>query len=276
MTPLRLLLVTLVLGTAGFFAAALATAETTTSTVTVTTGAPTTTTTTGATTTTADEDSDDNPGLAVAVLVFGAAVVAAVLLYVMWAQGKYFGFVRTALSRGLTVPEAVPISAVTTAKAAANVFIKGDAVVVVGGRSEFKAVGPDGKTPVEATWTVPEDAATLESGGQNGHTVEGESVWLTAKQAGVFLLGAEAAGDKADDVSVTAIVAPATTGKVAFVGAGWGTIILAVLIVTIAGVLSLAGELASEAVAALLGALAGYIFLKAAKNDETTSSTTDD
>lgn len=250
-----------------------------------TTRTDTTVTDTGATETTAPsdeeeaaaDDDEDNRWLAVAVLLFGAGVVVAFLVYLRWAQDKYFGFVRTAMRRGLTIPQAEPVSAIAAGFAvqpAKPLQIKGDAMVVVGEKAEFKAVAADGTTPIEATWSVPQDTATLESEGQNGHTVGGESVRLTALRAGVFLLSAEADGDS-DEVSLTSIVAPAEAPKLPFVGSGYGAIIVAVAILTIAGVLSLAGKLASEAVATLFGALAGYIFLKGATGDETSSSSED-
>ena len=48
--------------------------------------------------------------------------------------------------------------------------------------------------------------------------------------------------------------------KLPFVGAGWGSIVGAVTIATLAGALGLAKIIGGEAVATILGALAGYLF----------------
>jgi hypothetical protein len=99
-------------------------------------------------------------------------------------------------------------------------------------------------------------------------------VKLTATKKGVFTLHAEADEWTSGTVTVAAIIAPAESPTVAFVGRGYGTIV-AVVILTIAGVLALVGALASEAVATLLGAVAGYIFLKGVTGDDTAPSSGD-
>jgi hypothetical protein len=161
-----------------------------------------------------------------------------------------------------------------------NLKIDGPAAVVVGEPTKFKALADD--EPIAARWTLdPQDAGTLESTGKADGEVIGDSVSVLATKKSVFKLRAEAEGWSPGTVLLTAIAAPTETGTVAFVGRGYGTIMIAIVILTIAGVLGLVGALGSEAVATLFGAVAGYIFLKAqsggdtsaASGDQTTTST---
>ncbi len=65
---------------------------------------------------------------------------------------------------------------------------------------------------------------------------------------------------------ITAVeAAPTSAGGVdlPFVGEGYGTVIVAVVLVALATVLGLLDVLDSSAVATLFGAVAGYIFFKA-------------
>jgi hypothetical protein len=259
----------------------------------------------------ANGDGNDNRWLAFTILLFGGAVVGALLWYVRWAQEKYFEAVRTLIAWGMGVPQpfAVPALAVPSVaeiraivdEALPSLRIEGDAVVVagvgqtptavviVGTPTEFKALGrpkdADADAPVAATWTVsPSEGAALEAGGKTGAEVVGEAVKLVAKTKGVFTL--QAAADKFNPATLTviAIAAPAETPRIPYVGSGYGTIMIAVVILTVAGVLGVVGALASEAVATLFGAVAGFIFLKGAQSNgdsappsggqQTTSTTT--
>jgi hypothetical protein len=140
-----------------------------------------------------------------------------------------------------------------------SIKIEGDAVIVVGEPKEFKASDDD--RPVVATWTVdPPDGATLEAGGSTTEP-QGTSVKLTASKKGTLKLTASAEAHIPATIPLAAIVAPAQTPRLPFVGRGYGTIMIALSILSVAGALSVLGKL-NSAVATLLGALAGYIFLK--------------
>jgi hypothetical protein len=47
-----------------------------------------------------------------------------------------------------------------------------------------------------------------------------------------------------------------------FIGAGWGSVVVAIAIAAVTGALGLAGAITGEAVATILGALAGYVVAK--------------
>ena len=141
--------------------------------------------------------------------------------------------------------------------------IDGPLVVVVGEPTEFRALGTGG-APIEVHWWIDrEDAAMLEAAGRTKDVV-GKAVQLTALKKTTFELHAGKANGYSDGkVNLAAIEAPVEKPSLPFVGAGYGTLIIAVVILTIAGVLGLVGILSGEAVATLFGAIAGYIFVKA-------------
>jgi hypothetical protein len=64
--------------------------------------------------------------------------------------------------------------------------------------------------------------------------------------------------------TIRAVYASPEQPSLPFVGEGYGTILLALAILTLATVLALMGKFSSDALATLFGALGGYIFYRAA------------
>jgi hypothetical protein len=214
----------------------------------------------------AAENTQDFRWLSVLLLVFTGGVVAGTLLYLTWAQREYFRLVGQTLARLGKVPEAEDVPPTVRLLAEVDrldvgkLDIVGDTVVTVGQPVEFTAKAED--VPVEATWEVdPRDAAEVKP--ETGQTVK-----VTAKKVATFLVKAGAGEgterrEGAQPVSAVT-VEPGRVGSIRFVGAGWISLLIAMVVVAVVGVLALSGVLASETVATLFGALLGYIFLRAA------------
>ena len=127
--------------------------------------------------------------------------------------------------------------------------------MTVGKPAEYKATGNGSDV---AAWSVTGDGATVAP-------VQGGATKLTATAAGSYELTVNVANTSATAPITAVEAAPTSAGGVdiPFVGEGYGTVIVAVVLVALATVLSLLAVLDSSAVATLFGAVAGYIFFKA-------------
>lgn len=223
-----------------------------------TTSTPSTTVPTTTTESPADKKRDED--LAVLVLFFGGFLTASVLLYVWLIQRRYYAAAIDLQRRTGVLPEPEVIHGLVTRTMLPELDaakIDGPLVVVVGQKTDYTALKRG--LPVEATWTVepgdltkPLDAAKKTS-----------SVTIEAIKKGTFMITATVDGEKAPPYPVTAIeIPPAETSSLPFVGEGYGSILVAVVILSLASVLALMGKFSSDAVATLFGAVAGYIFYR--------------
>jgi hypothetical protein len=236
------------------------TAKTTTGTSSsATPGTPSTpTTTTG--TATKQNNNGDNKTVAGGVLVFALLVIVALLAYLSFIQDKAYGLFEQALGKGTATLHgssgvAAFVSEDRDALESAGIKVSGPATVTVGKPAEYKATGNGSAL---AAWSVAGDGATVAP-------ADGGATKLTATAAGSYELTVSVANTSAT-ASITAVeAAPTSAGGVdiPFVGEGYGTVIVAVVLVALAAVLGLLDVLDSSAVATLFGAVAGYIFFTA-------------
>jgi hypothetical protein len=216
----------------------------------------------GATVTTAP-GRDDRP-LAGLALVFGLMAAGGVLLFVRDDRAATLKTYEAVVKSGATV-QVIQVSAQDGAGVVAGaaeaevvpgpqVTIDGPDIVVVGTSAEFVAKRDGGQ--VVATWTADPADATQPLGEPTS------KLTLTAKQAGTFSLTASVVGATAVPRQVTAKLADLHGQPLPFVGAGWGSIVVVIVIAAVTGALGLAGPLNGEAVATILGTLAGYAVAK--------------
>jgi hypothetical protein len=254
----------------------IAAAETTTSTVPPST--PTTTTapdqptgSTGATGSngsngSGDSSSGENGNLrltAVAFIAFALLVIGAVLLYLNSAQKRFYETIRAAIRRLGTIPPAESIpsfqAGVAAAASTSTLKIVGPSVLKVGEATTFTAL-VDG-VEASATWAVEPSDGISDPG------AEASSVALTASKAGTFKITATATGADgqpvSDSVQVTALQVPDKLPALPLIGAGYGTVTIAIVAITAVVVLGMLDFLDGQALATFFGGIIGYIFLKA-------------
>jgi len=235
---------------------------------TSTTGSSTTTSgTTTSSTGTAGGETNPTPrgeALAVLALLFGAAGVLIVVVFLAKdragtratfadavAAGQYVTGVGEAAS-GVAAPGA--LLARMAGVAAEVPEIEGPGEVVVGTAAAF--VAKVGDNEAIATWTVdPPAAAELPAGDTN-------RLLLVARQPGPFKLTAKVGGEASEPKQVNARPASAKASVLPFLGAGWGGVVVGIVIASITAALGFAHALSTDAVATILGALVGYVVAK--------------
>lgn len=208
----------------------------------------------------------DNRGVAVAALIFGLLAAAAILFFVARDRDRTLGVYEKLVRSGAAVevvnvpaqagePAVARSAAEADVSAPPEVMIDGPSTIVVGASSEYVA-RLDG-VQVVATWTASPSTAI------EPPTEATSRLPVTARQSGPFTLTAAAPGATAGTMRVTAATpAPTRTQSLPFLGAGWGSVVVAVIIASVTAALGLAGQLGGEAVATILGALVGYVVAK--------------
>lgn len=236
------------------------------------------------------------PWLILATLLFALLALAMLFLYTYKIQSRSYVTMEKlgGLGKTVTVTSTAPFVRAGDEKESLRLAeqvlkVAGPSVVSVGVESaEFTATIGSELAPPETKWTVtPGTVATLNS--KNGPVVK-----IIAAKSGAFTLAAEvsaAAHDKpssgvspealADlspeaiarlkpealrpgkmrsEVQVVAIEPVMNAVEVPFVGRGYGSMAMAIVLVAAVIILGLAGTLSGEGVATLLGGLLGYIF----------------
>jgi hypothetical protein len=266
-------------------------------TVTTPTTTPSTTTGTTAPASSSGSDADRSDWLSVGVILLGFALGGGLLAYLYLIQRRFFEAEETALR---LTKVALPTDSIdplfgrldlvlaTESETPTKLEIEAPPSVLLGKEAELKVTPPDGATLSDVAWTVePATAASLEPDAGT------ETTKLKAKAAGTLIVVLAAKVTKNGDVtegrgSVTFLaeeVPPAPAG-LPFVGEGYGTILLTILLITVVGVLGLANVLDGDVIATLFGTLAGYFFVREATSasassdsgaagTETTGSTSD-
>lgn len=241
-----------------------------------TTGTTTTPGSTGTNTTsttgTGSSGGRDDRSLAGLALLFGLIAVGAVLYFVRNDRKNTLATYATLIESGAAVqagdvpPQgALPAGQAAVEELTPQVTIDGPDMVVVGVPADF--VAKQGGTQVVATWTADPAAATAPLGDPSSR------VTITAKQAGSFSLTAAVAGSGSVPKRVAAAPADRARQTLPFIGAGWGSVVVAIIIAALTGALGLAGALTGEGVATILGALVGYVVAKGQTETRPGSST---
>lgn len=193
--------------------------------------------------------------------IFGLAVILLVVILVLLAQRRYFEAAERLARRGLpsrpgwasatSEPPAADEEG-TLGPAAPLLSIAGPDTIVVGTGDTYTAT-LDGQPTSAAAWSVDPPAAAKVK------PATGATVTVTASRAGPFRLVATV-GDAEVEIGVTAEAPPAAPTVLPFIGGGWGSVIVSILVAVIVAVLGLAGVLDGQAIAGLYGVLVGYLF----------------
>lgn len=205
-----------------------------------------------------------------AVLLFGLVVALALLFYLFHVQRQFYSLQRTVIRRTGTAVPADDVSALVSralfaGPPQAELAITGPAEVPVGEASAYSVTPPTGEERLLGIeWSVePGSAAALRT------PADTPVVELTALQSGTFTLSVEAqiAGRLVEGTAggrkvITATTSAEPAGALPFVGAGYGTLLLAVVLLAVLAVLALTGTIGGEVAGTLLGTLAGYIFAR--------------
>jgi hypothetical protein len=207
--------------------------------------------------------------LVIATLLFTILALAAVFRYMYSIQSRYYDLVGKLGRLGQTVKTTIVQAFDTTGigyesggedTGAKQVTLEasGPGVVEIGQEAEFTAKLSDGTTTDAAAWSVePKTAAAIRPSKPESTA----SVKVIPAVAGAFTLNVEVTALALKTSLNVAAVAPSGGGvEVPFVGRGYGSIAIAIVIVAAVIILGLSGVLGAESVGALLAALLGYIF----------------
>ena len=199
------------------------------------------------------------------LLSFGLLLIAGIMIYVYRIQLKYYTITQSLSQMGVGV-RATPISSFATLSSGATftpeeapkkLKIDGPGFVAVGSQAVFTATKEsDGTLADKAHWSVTPD-------GTLSLSEKGATVTVNALKTGPFVLSAKIDTEtpkSEGSVSVAAVDPKATTEDIPFMGQGYGSLVIAVLIVVSVILLALTGILSGEVVATLFGGLLGYIF----------------
>jgi hypothetical protein len=215
------------------------------------------------------------------VLIFSGAIIALVLVYMAALQSRAYDIYERLASRGLApsvrnigaFPRQLKTSARTTASTT-PVTVEGPAAVLVGVQSDPFTATTNNAPADDAEWAVDPPATAAVN------PTKGASVTVIATTVGAFSLTASSGTDTAT-VQVAAVTAPAkgTSSGLPFIGEGYGTIVIAIILIAAVIILAFRGILGGEAVAGILGALVSYIFgygVRALSQSQKSSSDTEE
>lgn len=193
-----------------------------------------------------------------AALLFALLAVIAVLTYNYLIQNRFYTVTENLGQAGKAV-RAIPAQAFQAAGEKTRdetLKIDGPGVITVGVQSPEFSATIDNNAAEKATWTVePANMAIV-------IPATGAKVRVVAAMAGTFALSATATEPKEGSakVQVAAIAPQNMATELPFIGGGYGSIVIAIILLAAVIVLGLAAVLSGEAVATLLGGLLGYIF----------------
>ena len=207
-------------------------------------------------------------GTIVVPLLAGIVLVLFILWYLYQSEGRFYATYQALAPRG-TAPQSelvgpfLPFSGVHAMMAgpeqheqAVTAHVTGPDTAIVGQPSaEFRATAADGMTPLTAaTWEVnPADAADV-------IPRTGAATVVTPKRAGTLTVVMTATDGAKAEKKVVVQPAPMPSGGLPFVGQGYGTLIVIIVLATVVLVLALNGVLDGGAVATFIGGLVGYVF----------------
>ena len=204
------------------------------------------------------------------LFVFGFLLIGSILFYVYRIQTKFYNIAQSLGQMG----EEVSAMSIQTFKSGAGdgtfaaeaarvgeapppqLKINGPGIVPVGARANYTLLDKDLKPVSDAKWTIdPNDAASVSQ-------TAGATSTVVPLKLGSFKLAAQSdLAPHIETITTVATIAPqSATENLPFLGQGYGSLVIAVLVVVAVILLALTGTLTGEAVATLLGGLLGYIF----------------
>ncbi len=197
---------------------------------------------------------------AISLLGFGVVALVPFLIYVWWMQARFYSLTQDQANKGSKVSfESVPLSARVLeslqATDAPPPILEGPVLLTVGEASTDFTVKVAGQDPTtEVSWSIlPADAAVALP------SVKGKNQIIAAKP-GAFQVVVSVGGQSATlDVAAVA-AAPAAELKIPFIGEGFASFYIALVILILVATLGILDILTGEAIATIMGALAGYIF----------------
>ena len=198
------------------------------------------------------------------LLLFAVIVTGLIVLYLRQAQDRYFLASERLGRLGIvTSPEVISTTAAAAtgslesaaaAGAATSLTVTGPTRLTVGVAAEYQAAAEGGDLATTAWAATPDDALELSA-------TTGERITVTPRKPGPASLTVTLDGNS---VAIVVTVEPAPTPTrgttLPFVGAGFGSVLAAVIIAVLITILGIARVLGPEAIASLLGTLAGYLF----------------
>ena len=192
------------------------------------------------------------------MLGFGLFAILVVIIFILLAQRRYFRAVEYLAGRGMnSIPgkteATIPSGQGGTGESIdEGIVIAGPDTLTVGRSGEYSATMAGRATPV--TWTVdPPDRANFDPTSPTG------TVKVTPSAAGPLKIIANADVGNALCVTAEKPAEPAAS-VLGYVGSGWGSIVVAILVAAVVGALGIAKVLDGQAIAGLYGALLGYLF----------------
>ena len=192
------------------------------------------------------------------VLGFGLFAILIVIIFILLAQNRYFRAVEYLARRGMTSSPGqtqATISGGTDSGLAPppEITITGPKFLIVGEPSEYAAKAGDDPAPV--TWSVQGmDEAKIDP------ATASASVKVTPSESGPFAIVATTDDGRRAMLPVMAEKPVIAATVLGYVGAGWGSIVVAIIVAAIVGALGIATVLDGQAIAGLYGALIGYLF----------------
>jgi len=230
--------------------------------------------------------SADSPFLIYLLLIlfgFGGLLIGGLLFYVYKVQMRYYNLTQTLSQMGESV-KAIHIPSIEGEVAARleatvraggsvaqqqNLIIEGPGYLAVGTPADFTVKDTSGNPANTAQWSVTPDTVAKLS------TNTGSKVTVHPMTMGSFKLNASLEAPPAADSVLVAVISPQNTiEELPFVGQGYGSLAIAILVIFAIIALALTGVLGSEAVATLFGGLLGYAFGVATTSGGTAPSQT--
>jgi hypothetical protein len=241
-------------------------------------------------------DPQQLPWLVVATLLFALAALAMLFFYTYKIQSRSYTVLEKLgrLGKAVKVTSPAPFVRPGTEKESFRsgepvLKIEGPAVVTVGTESaEFTATLGSERAPDKTKWSVIQATAAIVN------PKFGPEVKVIAATAGIFTLAAEftpvpdvelssrispqaaasltpeararinpevvARAAMRSEVQVAAVAPQPNAVELPFIGRGYGSLAMAIILVAAIIILGLAGTLSGEGVATLLGGLLGYVF----------------
>jgi hypothetical protein len=150
--------------------------------------------------------------------------------------------------------------------AGGSLTIEGPSVLTVGIPAVFTATGADGK-PIKVTWSAHDTA------GVNFSATEGEKTEVTVDRPLTFAIVGTPDSGQAETKQLTAVGASSDSPSFSSYASGYGSVVISVVLIAAATALGILNVLTGESLATLFGAIAGYIFFKAASPSSGGAST---
>jgi hypothetical protein len=195
------------------------------------------------------------------LLGFGLFAILAVIIFILLAQNRYFRAVEVLARQGMrSTPGESSATIGPIAGQGPTELMPADAIEITGpnaltvGKPGFY-VAKKGPNPAPVTWSVdPAEGTKLEPAGQTA------AVQITITKAGPTKVIGTSDGDSG--TLAVDVQEPADAGStvLGYIGAGWGSVVVSILVAAVVGALALANVLDGQAVAGLYGALLGYLF----------------